>query len=73
MVALWPLSLAADLRRFLEAGETFKAMRFLEKTGYATASFGATDLPGGSVDPFFNVNTREELAIASRLLGESAT
>ena len=73
VVALWPLSLAADLRRFLEAGETFKAMRFLEKTGYATASFGATDLPGGSVDPFFNVNTREELAIASRLLGESAT
>ena len=72
VVALWPLSLTADLRRFLEAGETFKAMRFLEKTGYATVSFSAANLPGGSVDPFFNVNTREELAIASRLLGESA-
>lgn len=73
VVALWPLSAADALRDFLNAGETFKAMRFLERTGYATVSFDPIDLPGGAVDPFFNVNTRDDLAVAARLLGEAAT
>lgn len=67
--ALWPLAAAPDLRRFLEAGETYRAMRFIETSGYSSVSFGPVALPGGAVDPFFNVNTREDLAVASRLLG----
>lgn len=70
--ALWPVAAAADLRRFLEAGDTYKAMRFIEKIGYSSVSFGAVALPGGAVDPFFNVNTREDLGTAARLLGETA-
>lgn len=70
--ALWPVAAAADLRRFLEAGETYKAMRFIDDIGYSAVSFDRVDLPGGSVDPFFNVNTREDLATAVRLLGETA-
>lgn len=69
--ALWPLAAAPDLRRFLEAGETYRAMRFIETSGYSSVSFGPVALPGGAVDPFFNVNTREDLAVASRLLGEA--
>lgn len=71
--ALWPVAAAADLRRFLEAGDTYKAMRFIEKIGYSAVSFEPVDLPGGAVDPFFNVNTREDLAAAARLLGEDAS
>lgn len=67
--ALWPLAAALELRRFLEAGETYRAMRFIEMSGYSSVSFGPVALPGGAVDPFFNVNTREDLAVASRLLG----
>ena len=69
--ALWPVAAAADLRRFLEAGETYRAMRFIEQAGYTSVSFGPVALPGGTVDPFFNVNTREDLATAARLLGEA--
>lgn len=67
--ALWPVDAADDLRNFLEAGETYRAMRFVEKIGYSSVSFDAVALPGGAVDPFFNVNTREDLATAARLLG----
>jgi molybdopterin-guanine dinucleotide biosynthesis protein A len=70
--ALWPVTVAADLRRFLEAGETYKAMRFVEEIGYSSVSFDPVVLPGGAVDPFFNVNTRDDLATAARLLGETA-
>lgn len=70
--ALWPVAAAGELRRFLEAGETYKAKRFLENIGYSSVSFDPVDLPGGRVDPFFNVNTREDLATATRLLGDTA-
>jgi molybdopterin-guanine dinucleotide biosynthesis protein A len=70
--ALWPVVAAGELRRFLEAGKTYRAMRFLETTGYAAVSFDPIELPGGAVDPFFNVNTREDLATAARLFGETA-
>lgn len=69
--ALWPVTAATDLRRFLEAGETYKAMRFIEMTGHSSVTFGPVALPGGAVDPFFNINTREDLATASRVLGEA--
>lgn len=70
--ALWPLDAAANLRRFLESGETYKAMRFIDAIGYAAVGFDPVALPGGAVDPFFNVNTRDDLATAARLLGETA-
>jgi molybdopterin-guanine dinucleotide biosynthesis protein A len=47
-------------------------MRFVEEIGYSSVSFDPVVLPGGAVDPFFNVNTRDDLATAARLLGETA-
>lgn len=60
---LWPLSLREDLRRaVLEAGVR-KVDQWTSRYKLATAPFST--LP---VDPFFNVNRPEDLAIAETLL-----
>ena len=61
--ALWPVDLAGELRQALAAGER-KIDRFTAR--YAVS---AVDFDGEAVDPFFNINTPEELAEAERLLG----
>jgi molybdenum cofactor guanylyltransferase len=60
--ALWPVDLADELRQALLAGER-KIDRFTARYAVAPATFD-TD----PVDPFFNINTPEELAEAERLL-----
>jgi molybdopterin-guanine dinucleotide biosynthesis protein A len=62
---LWPAALAADLRAAVEGGLR-KVVDWTARHGCARATFGA-----GPPDPFFNVNTPEDLAIAARL-AESA-
>jgi molybdenum cofactor guanylyltransferase len=63
---LWPVALRADLRRALDAG-TRKVGAWALEQGAARARFD--DTPH---DPFFNVNTPEDLALArARLAGES--
>lgn len=66
--AVWPTSLASDLRHHLEIGETRKVIAFIERHPHTTAMFDNVDLPGGAVDPFFNINTPDDLAEARRLL-----
>ena len=59
---LWPTSLREDLRRALiEEG--------VHKVGEWSARYtvGIADWPAVPVDPFFNVNTPEEVAEAERL------
>jgi len=63
--ALWPVALAADLRRALEAG-TRKVDEWTARHGIAVAHF---DDPGG--DPFFNINTEADLVLAERRLAVS--
>ncbi|MCL6607174.1 MAG: molybdenum cofactor guanylyltransferase MobA [Geminicoccaceae bacterium] len=61
---LWPTRLAGELRRALvEEG--------LRKIDVWTARYrlALVDWPNEPVDPFFNVNTPEELAEAGRILG----
>lgn len=53
----WPTDLCADLRSALERGER-KILAFAERHGYREVTF--TDEP----DPFFNVNTPDDLARA---------
>lgn len=62
---LWDAALADDLRAALEDGLR-KVVDWTARHGCARAAFGA-----GPPDPFFNVNTPEDLAIAARL-AESA-
>ncbi len=61
-VGLWPVSLRAELRVALLAGER-KIDRWTARFGCAVAEWTTSPL-----DPFFNANTPEELAEAEALL-----
>ncbi len=60
---LWPVALRGDLKEALEGGLR-KIVRWTDGHGAATVLFETT-----SFDPFFNVNTPEDLAEAERILG----
>jgi molybdopterin-guanine dinucleotide biosynthesis protein A len=60
---LWPVALRDDLREAL-AGGLRKIVAWTDRHGAGTAVFAATPF-----DPFFNVNTPEDLAEAEALLG----
>jgi molybdopterin-guanine dinucleotide biosynthesis protein A len=61
VVALWPVALREDLRRALGEG----VRRVSEWS--ARYPLAATDWPAAPVDPFFNVNTPEDVTEAERL------
>jgi len=58
---LWPVALRADLRAALEGGLR-KVVLWTDAHGAGTAEF-----PSVPFDPFFNVNTPEDLALAGNL------
>jgi molybdopterin-guanine dinucleotide biosynthesis protein A len=60
-VALWPVSLASDLRRALEDGER-KVSAFIARHSNVVAIW-----PVDPYDPFFNVNRPEDLARAEEI------
>lgn len=59
---LWPVALREDLRASLEDGVR-KVVLWTDRHGAATALF-----PAEPFDPFFNINTPEDLARAETLL-----
>lgn len=61
-VGLWPVALRDALRQALAEGER-KIDRWTARFGCAVAEW-----PADPVDPFFNVNTPEDVAEASRIL-----
>lgn len=61
VIGLWPVAIREDLRAALAQGER-KIDRFTARFGCATAAW-----PVEGFDPFFNVNTPEELAEAEAL------
>jgi molybdopterin-guanine dinucleotide biosynthesis protein A len=68
--ALWPTSLADDLDAFLASGGR-KVTAMIERHPHISVEFAAARLPGGAVDPFFNINTPDDLAQARRLMETS--
>ncbi|HEY0420976.1 MAG TPA: molybdenum cofactor guanylyltransferase MobA [Acetobacteraceae bacterium] len=62
VVGLWRVSLADDLETWLRAGGR-RIDRWTALHGVAEVTFE------GAVDPFFNVNTAEELEVAERIFG----
>ncbi len=62
VAALWPVALRHDLRRALEQEGVRKVGAYVGRHGPAVVEW-----PVGRVDPFFNVNTPEDLAHADRL------
>jgi molybdopterin-guanine dinucleotide biosynthesis protein A len=69
--ALWPVSLRNQLAAFLESGDTRRVMTFLEQVGFDVVEFPVTQRGSTAIDPFFNINTPEDLAQAERLVDEA--
>ncbi|MBC2859259.1 molybdenum cofactor guanylyltransferase MobA [Stappia sp. 28M-7] len=65
----WPVSAADSLETFLREGTTRKVLAFVDMHPNASADFTP---PPGAPDPFFNVNTPEDLAAAEELLKAEA-
>ncbi len=70
VVALWPLSLADDLETWLADPANRKLQTFIARHPSATVDFPPVETTSGPLDPFFNVNTPEDLAHAEQLLKE---
>jgi len=64
--ALWPVSVAVELRLFLAESETFSVAVFQKR--HSTVSVDFPVLAGEPhTDPFFNINTPDDLAKANEL------
>ena len=61
---LWPVALREDLRRALLEEEVRKVVLWTGRHGCARAVFDDHVRPGVAGDPFFNVNTPEDLEAA---------
>jgi molybdopterin-guanine dinucleotide biosynthesis protein A len=70
---LWPGGLSPALREFLEDGSTYKVCAFIERHETGGVDFPMIELDGKAIDPFFNVNTEEELAAAKHIRAELAS
>ena len=62
---LWPVELAGDLRDYLESGGRRSVLVYLD--GHDIAE---VDFPAQPTDPFFNINTPDDLAAAEQKVGE---
>jgi molybdopterin-guanine dinucleotide biosynthesis protein A len=62
VVALWPVALRQDLRRAVTGEGARKVDDWI-----ARFTIGFADWPAAPVDPFFNINTPDDVAEAKRL------
>ena len=67
VVGLWQVALREDLRRAITVEDLRKIEVWTARHGVALA-----DWPTEPVDPFFNVNTPEDVATATRLAAQSS-
>ncbi|MBZ9815102.1 molybdenum cofactor guanylyltransferase MobA [Mesorhizobium sp. CA7] len=66
--ALWPLGLRDALRHFLVDEDNRRVSTFMERHGHVEVEFPMIEARGQKIDPFFNINTPDDLAAAERLL-----
>ena len=67
VIGLWPVSLADDLDAFLTAGETRKVLVWVDRHDNTTVDFPMLETGTEPLDPFFNINTPEEISVAEQL------
>jgi molybdopterin-guanine dinucleotide biosynthesis protein A len=65
VVALWPLALRQDLRKALVEEDLRKIEVFTARHGVAIA-----DWPADPIDPFFNINTPEDVTKAEHIASQ---
>lgn len=66
--ALWPLGLRQALRHFLVDEDNRRVSAFIERHDCVEVEFSLLAADGAQIDPFFNINTPDDLAVAERLL-----
>lgn len=66
-VALWPVALASSLAQALDDGVRAIAA-FTDRHSAVPVAFADVVIHGDSIDPFFNINTPNDLAKARQLL-----
>ncbi|RVD70897.1 MAG: molybdenum cofactor guanylyltransferase MobA [Mesorhizobium sp.] len=66
--ALWPLGLHDALRRFLVDEDNRRVSAFIDRHDVVDVEFPMLASGGQQIDPFFNINMPDDLAIAERLL-----
>lgn len=67
VIGLWRTDAATEIEAALARGER-KAETMVNRLGAVAVPFADLDFGGEAVDPFFNVNTPEDLAFAETLL-----
>ncbi|MEZ5790379.1 MAG: molybdenum cofactor guanylyltransferase MobA [Nitratireductor sp.] len=65
---LWPVALADALEDFLVTGDNGKVMLFVRQYGLVEVDF---PMSRKGTDPFFNINTPQELALAHAMLEDA--
>jgi len=70
---LWPVSLADDLETWLSNEENRKVLAWVNQHSWAVAEFEEPVFKDHDTDPFFNINTPEDFAIAEQLLADKKT
>lgn len=66
--ALWPLGLRQALRHFLVDEDNRRVSAFIERHDFIEVEFPLLAAGGDEIDPFFNINVADDLAVAERLL-----
>lgn len=69
LCTLWPLSVVPRLSAFLDEGKERRVGAFLAGERTTTVAFAPIVLGTTRVDPFFNINTPDDLAEAAGLIG----
>jgi len=67
---LWPVALVEDLRGWLTRGENPKVLAWTDRHQMAAVTFAGFEAGGELLDPFFNANTPEDMAVAQAVLEE---
>jgi molybdopterin-guanine dinucleotide biosynthesis protein A len=66
---LWPVKLADGLEKFLKSGATPKVLTFADRFMRLNVPFDDIVLPNGeAIDPFFNINTPEDITRAESIV-----
>ena len=72
VIGLWPVTLADALKASLERGER-KVGAWTKEHGAVEVFFPPVNVGGKRIDPFFNINAPEDLAVAEALVSENAS
>lgn len=68
VIGLWPVMLAEEITLWLQDPQNRKLMVFLQTLNVVSVDFADIETAIGSLDPFFNVNTPDDLAQAEHYL-----